>query len=101
MSTSGGRTSGRSAWSNLDSALNARGSEPRQVRVLLRGWIHHDTCEKECVGYWVTLSRMINKNGPPCPGSALCHNDQAHRNNCAVSENLKLKKSVPTYESAV
>ena len=44
---------------------------------------------------WVTLSRMTNKNGPSCPGSALCQNDQAHRNDCAVSENLKLKKSVP------
>ena len=53
MSTSGGRTSGRSAWSNLDSALNARGSQPTQVRVSLRRRIHHDTCEKECVGYVV------------------------------------------------
>ena len=30
-----------------------------------------------------------------CPGSALCQNDQGHRNDCAVSENLKIKKSVP------
>lgn len=30
-----------------------------------------------------------------CPRSALCQNDQGHRNDCAVSENLKVKKSVP------
>jgi len=29
------------------------------------------------------------------PRSALCQNDQGQRNNCAVSENLKIKKSVP------
>jgi hypothetical protein len=53
MSTSGGRTSGRSAWSNLDSAGNARGSQTTQVRVSRRRRIHHDTREKECVGYVV------------------------------------------------
>src|SRR6201998_1448473 len=29
------------------------------------------------------------------PRSALCQNDQAHRNDCAVIENLKIKESVP------
>lgn len=29
------------------------------------------------------------------PRSALCQNDQGHGNDCAVSENLKVKKSVP------
>jgi TonB family protein len=29
-----------------------------------------------------------------CPGSALCQNDQGQRNDCAFSENLKVKKSV-------
>src|SRR5271165_5390765 len=42
-----------------------------------------------------TLAMTLFLLGMANPRSALCQNDQGHRNDCAVSENLKIKKSVP------
>jgi TonB family protein len=41
-----------------------------------------------------TLAMMMFVFGMANPRSALGQNDQGHRNDCAVSENLKIKKSV-------
>src|SRR5215468_7508199 len=42
-----------------------------------------------------TLAMLMFVLGVANPRNVLCQNDQGHRNNCAVSENLKIKKSVP------
>lgn len=42
-----------------------------------------------------TLAMTMFILGMACPRSALCQNDQGHRNDCSVSESLTIKKSVP------
>src|ERR1700741_3616757 len=42
-----------------------------------------------------TLAMTMFVLGIAGPRGALCQNDQGHRNDCAVIENLKIKKSVP------
>ena len=42
-----------------------------------------------------TLAMAMLVLGMANPRGALCKNEQGHRNDCAASENLKLKKSIP------